>query len=182
MYIDVLISICITLLALTGLAITIVGLPGPWMLVAIGAVMTFYFSDSRLPAMSIFAFACIVGIAGLGELIEFVAGAAGVKKTGGSRRAAALAIVGSIVGAIVGLFVGTPVPVIGSVVVSLLLGGLGAFTGAVLGERWKGRVWDDSIAVGKAAFWGRLAGTLGKVICAATIMSVVIGAAWLSNS
>lgn len=179
--VDVLISISISLLAMLFLGFSIVGLPGAWMLVASGAIMTFYFSDSHVYSMQLSTFLVIVAIAGLGELLEFIAGAAGVSKLGGSRRAAFLAICGSIIGAIMGLFVGTPVPVIGSVVVSLLLGGAGAFAGAVLGERWVGQQWDAAIAIGKAAFWGRLLGTFGKIVCSGTIMSVVIGAAWIRD-
>ncbi len=57
----------------------------------------------------------MLGLAMLGEAIEFAAGALGVGKLGGSKRAAALAVVGSLVGAIGGMFVGLPIPIVGSV-------------------------------------------------------------------
>lgn len=176
---DVLISLMITLAAMAMLFLSLVGLPGAWIMVAISAVMTFYIDASHSYAMALPTFFTILAIAVFGEILEFIAGAAGVKKLGGSRRSAVLAIVGSILGAIIGISIGTPVPVIGSVVVSLLLGGAGAFAGAVLGERWVGQEWDAAISIGKAAFWGRLLGTLGKVVCSGTIMSVLIGAAWV---
>jgi len=47
---------------------------------------------------------------------------------------------------------------------------------AVLGEQWKGRTLDASWQVGKAAFWGRLLGTLGKT-AVASVMVVVAAAA-----
>lgn len=176
---DVLVSLLISLAAMMMLMLTVIGLPGTWFMVAISAVLTFYVDSSHTYSMQLYTFLAILSIAVIGEILEFIAGAAGVSKLGGSRRSAVLAIVGSIAGAIIGLFIGTPVPVIGSVVVSLLLGGAGAFAGAVLGERWVGQEWDAAIEIGKAAFWGRLLGTLGKVVCSGTIMSVLIGAAWI---
>ncbi len=179
MYLDVYISIAITIVAIVSLGLSVIGLPGSWILVGTGAVMAFYLNADRTSAMHLWTFLAITAVAAFGELLEFIAGAAGVSKLGGSRRSAALAIVGSIVGAIMGLFIGTPVPVVGSIVVSLLLGGVGAFAGAVLGERWKGRSWDEAFAIGKAAFWGRLLGTMGKLVCSGTNMCVVIAAAWM---
>ncbi len=176
---EILGSAAITLFSVAMIMFTVVGLPGAWAMVAMAAAMTFYLSDSHVYSMLPSTFWVILAVALLGELLEFVAGAAGVSKLGGSRRSAVLAICGSIIGAIAGLFVGTPVPVIGSVVVALLLGGAGAFGGAVLGERWVGKNWDEAVEIGKAAFWGRLLGTAGKVVCSATIMAVMIGAAWL---
>ncbi len=178
---DIVLSLAITVLGLLGLVLNIVGLPGTWFMAVIAGIMTFYLADSRLPAMELTSFVIILVIAAIGEILEFIAGAAGVSKQGGSKRSAALAIAGSIIGAIVGLFVGTPVPVIGSVVVSLLLGGAGAFAGAALGERWVGRDWDSAMEVGRAAFWGRLLGTFGKVVCSGTIMCILIGAAWVPS-
>src|SRR2546430_16875774 len=52
------------------------------------------------------------GLAVLGEVLEFVLGAAGSRHAGGSKRAAALAIVGSLVGGIIGI--GIPGPVVGT--------------------------------------------------------------------
>ena len=169
----------ISLIAIISLVLVILGLPGTWVIVAISAVMTFYFDGDHPAAMRLTTFWILVGLACFGELLEFIAGAMGVNKLGGARRSAFLAIVGSIIGAIAGLFIGTPVPVIGSVVVSLLLGGAGAFAGAVLGELWVGKNWDEAIQIGNAAFWGRMFGTLGKIVCAATMACVLIGAAWL---
>jgi uncharacterized protein len=175
------ISCSITFVGLVALALSIISLPGSWLLVVIAGLMTFAADRSKMYAMDETTFWIVLAIAVVGEVIEFAAGAAGVNKLGGSKRSAALAVVGSIIGAIVGMFVGTPVPVIGSVVVSLLLGGVGAFAGASLGERWAGREWTDAMQIGKAAFWGRLLGTFGKIVCSTTIMSVVTGAAWISK-
>jgi hypothetical protein len=83
---------------------------------------------------------------------------------------------GSIIGGVAGIFLGAPIPVVGSVIAALLLAGLGALLGAMLGESWKGRDLEVSWKIGKAAFWGRLFGTLGKVLVGC-VMVVVVAAA-----
>jgi uncharacterized protein YqgC (DUF456 family) len=121
----------------------------------------------------------LVILAVLGEVLEFVASAMGVKKAGGSRRGALLAIVGSIIGGIVGMGVGIPIPVIGSLVAAVFFGAMGALVGAFLGESWKGRDFDSSVTIGKAAFVGRLLGTLAKVLVATLMVVVTLGALFL---
>ena len=114
----------------------------------------------------------LAAVAVLGEVVEFAAGAVGATQAGGSKRSAALALVGSLVGGIVGMLVGTPVPIVGSIVAALLGALLGAMGGAMLGEQWKGRTSDEGLKVGQAAFWGRLWGTLGKVGCGAAMLVI----------
>ena len=71
------------------------------------------------------------------------------------------------------MFVGLPVPVVGSILGALLFAGVGALAGAMLGELWAGKDWNSSWRIGKAAFRGRLAGTLAK-ICLGGLMVVVV--------
>jgi uncharacterized protein YqgC (DUF456 family) len=118
----------------------------------------------------------VLVLAALGELVEILAAAMGVAKAGGSKRGALLALAGSMIGAIVGISVGLPIPLIGSVVAAVLFAGLGAMGGAALGETWAGRDADASWRVAKLAFWGRLAGTLGKITLGAVIIAVVVAA------
>ena len=117
--------------------------------------------------------AVILGLALLGELLEFPASAMGAVKGGGSKRGAALALGGSVVGGMVGLAVGVPIPLVGSLVAAVLFGGLGALLGAMVGETWKGRDLDQSWRVGKSAFWGRLLGTLAKTMVGSVMVVVV---------
>ena len=86
--------------------------------------------------------------------------------------------VGSLLGALVGFFVGLPIPVVGGLVASLLCSGLGAATGAVLGQRWLGKNWNETMSVGWGAFYGRLLGTLGKSVCGALMLMVLLFAVW----
>lgn len=143
-------------------AVTWLGLPGNWLMLLVSAIYAWAGpSDSRvgmgtLPVIGLFF------LAASGEVLEMAAAAFGTKKVGGSRRSAVLALIGSVGGGIVGVTVGLPIPFVGVVVAAVLFAGLGAMIGAMLGESWKGEAMDKSWHVGKAAFWGRMAGTLAK--------------------
>ena len=89
-----------------------------------------------------------------------------------------MALVGSVVGSILGVLVGLPVPVIGSLLAALLFAALGATVGAIVGEIQAGQSFAQGWHIAKGAFWGRLAGTLGKLLIGAGMIAVVI-AAWL---
>jgi hypothetical protein len=65
---------------------------------------------------------------------------------------------------------------VGSVVAVVLFAAAGATFGAYVGESWKGRSAEASWEVGKAAFGGRLLGTMAKIL-AASVMVVVVALA-----
>jgi len=111
-----------------------------------------------------------------GEVVEFIASAAGVGRMGGSRRSAVLAMAASILGAGLGALVGVPIPIVGPFVGILAGAGLGALVGAVIGESWKGRDAQHCLRVGQAAFWGRLLGTFGKLLVGSVMVAVVVAA------
>jgi uncharacterized protein YqgC (DUF456 family) len=158
-------------------SLNLFGLPGNWMIVAAMVLYTWLVSAPGGGRIGWAGVVIVTALAVLGELVEFAASAAGVKRVGGTRRAGVLALVGSVVGAIAGLVVGVPIPVIGSVVAALLFAGLGACVGAVLGELSAGRSMAASWKVGHAAFWGRLIGTLAKTLIGAVMAGVAIVAA-----
>ncbi len=162
------------LLVLFGWVLTLLGMPGNWLMVAavIGYVLLVPTQSPLGIGWGIVV--VLIALAALGELLEFLAGALGVAKAGGSRRAAVLALLGSLVGAIVGLFVALPIPVVGPILGALLLAGVGAFVGAVLGEQWKGRGLGQSCRVGQAAFWGRLLGTVAKTAVGAVMVGTTL--------
>ena len=155
-------------------ALTLFTLPGNWLMATATAVYVFLVPEPdaffEWPVVGV-----LVGLAALGELIELVAASAGVAKVGGSRRSAVLALVGSVAGALLGAIVGlpVPVPVVGSVLGALLFAAAGALLGAMLGENWAGRDVCHSFKVGHAAFWGRLLGTLGKMLVASIMVAIV---------
>jgi len=163
-----------------GWVLTLLGMPGNWLMVGATLGYVLLVPNNSQVALSLTVVVVTAVLAGLGELIELVAGAAGAAKQGGSRRGAILALVGSLIGAVVGMLVGLPIPVVGSVLAALLFAGVGALAGAIVGEQWKGRTLDHSWKVGQAAFIGRILGTLGKMLLGSVIVAVVLAALLLS--
>src|SRR4051812_37870152 len=115
------------------------GLPGNWFIVAAAGLYAWLMPTDVRVAIGWPVVGVVASLAVLGEVVELAASAAGVRKVGGSRRGAVLALFGSVADAIAGLFVGIPVPVVGSLLAAFLFAGLGALAGAMLGEMWKGR-------------------------------------------
>jgi uncharacterized protein len=179
---EITLLVTLTLFGLAGWIMNVLGMPGNWLIVSLGAGCYFLTKDDHAVHINLFPLIMMLAVAGFGELLEFAASALGASRLGASKRANLLAIVGSIGGAIVGLFAGgiIPIPIVGSVIGSLLLGGLGAAAGAVGGERWAGKSWDDSLQVGHAAFWGRLFGTVGKAVCGTAACVIFLVALWSS--
>ena len=166
----------LVVILLVGWALTLLSLPGNWLIVAAVTAYVLVVPAESPVGVGWGVAVALVFLAAVGEVLEFLAGALGAAKAGGSRRGAVLALAGSLVGGIAGLFFGTPIPVVGPLLVAVLLAGAGAFIGAVLGERWKGRGFDDAWKVGKAAFWGRLLGTVAKAVIGAAMVGVTIAA------
>lgn len=157
-------------------SLNLIGLPGNWMVVAAAAAYA-WLAPGPGGGLRWAAVAVVTGLAVLGEVVEFVASSGGVRRVGGSRRGAVLALAGSVVGAVTGLFVGVPVPIIGSVAAALLFAGIGALLGAMLGELWEGRSLAASWRVGRAAFRGRLFGTLAKTLIGAVMAGIAVAVA-----
>jgi len=114
-------------LMLLGLFVNILGLPGLWLLVAsvIGyALVTGWNVHVGWPLVW-----TLVGLGILAEIVEFVAGGAGAKTAGGTKRAMLGGIVGAIIGGICLSFL-LPIPIVGTVFGACL----GAFLGAALVE------------------------------------------------
>jgi len=154
----------------------LLGLPGNWLIVATAALYAWLLPGvaAGWPVTGV-----VTGLALVGELVEFAASAAGVKRSGGSGFGAVLALVGSVIGAITGMFVGIPIPMVGSLVAALLFGGLGALCGAIVGETLMGRSLPASWNTGVAAFWGRLLGTFAKAIIGAVMAGIAIAAVFV---
>ena len=167
-------ALLLLLVLLACWAVTLVGAPGNWLMVAFAAVYAWLMPGGASTAIGWKTIAAVAVLAALGELVELLAGAAETARAGGTRRGAMLALLGALGGGVVGLLVGIPVPLIGSAIAALLFAALGAMTGAILGEVWAGRKLGASWHVGRAAFRGRLVGTLGKMILGAAIFAVVV--------
>jgi uncharacterized protein YqgC (DUF456 family) len=178
---DLLLIILMTLLGLSGWVANLLGLPGNWLIVALAAACWWLVPETSRGHLVGLTLTAIVVAAAVGELLEFAASALGASRLGGSKRGAAMALGGSIGGAILGLFCGSliPIPIVGPLVASLLLGASGAFAGAIAGERWAGKEWDESLQIGSAAFWGRLLGTVGKAVCGTMACGIFLAAIWI---
>lgn len=159
--------------------LTMLGLPGNWLMVATTAVYAYLTGAGSTAALGWRTVVTLFVLAAIGEVVELVASAVGVSKTGGSRRSAVLALVCSVIGSIVGVFAGVPIPVLGSVLAAVLFAAIGALFGALLGELSLGQTADAGWRVGKAAFWGRLGGTLGKMLVGAVMIAVAVAAMFI---
>ena len=167
-------AVLLGITTLVNWGLNVIGIPGNWITVGVAILYAALLSSDSRVALGWPAVGALVALAILGEIVEFVAGAAGAKKAGGSKRGAVLALIGALAGGILGIFVGIPIPVIGPIVSAILFSAAGALGGAMLGESWKGRTWEESWGVGKAAFWGRILGTLGKIVVGSIMVAVVL--------
>lgn len=152
-------------------ALVLFGLPGIWLMVLASALV-----DWLQPGEALFGRDVLLvcaGLALLAEVLEFLMGAAGARQAGGSRRGAALAIVGSIVGAVLGTAL--PVPVLGTLVGACA----GAFAGSLLGDRWAGRTMTLSIEAGRGAAIGRFWGTTVKMLIGGVVFFALAVAAFV---
>lgn len=157
-----------------GWVLTLLNLPGNWLMVVAAAVYAWLMPDGSRWDLSWELVGVLAVAATLGEIAETASAAMGVKKLGGSRRGALLAIVGSFVGAIVGTAL-IPVLVVGTIVGACA----GALGGAMLGEFWKGHGFDHSLRVGQAAFWGRLIGSIAKILTASVMLAIAMSGVFL---
>jgi uncharacterized protein YqgC (DUF456 family) len=149
----------------TGWFITMLGLPGLWLMalsLALYGVATGW--DIYVGWQSV---AGLFALAMLAELLELLAGARGSKAAGGRKRG----IFGAIVGAFIGGIVGTPLmPVIGTLVGACA----GAFVGAAALE-FSDKGSQHALRVGIGAAKGRFWGTLAKLSVGVVMFAV---AAW----
>jgi uncharacterized protein YqgC (DUF456 family) len=155
-------------------------LPGNWFMLGLAAPVAWLVPEETSGRGMTWAVVFwLVGLAIVGEVVEFAAGAAGAAKRGASRRSVLLAIIGALVGSIGGVIVGVPIPLIGSLIGAILGGALGAFAGAYIGEAWKGRDEDQRVAAGRGAFAGRIWGTVAKLAIGAIMLVIIAWDAFL---
>ena len=104
----------------------------------------------------------LAALAALAYVLDYVAGAVGTKKFGGS----AWAVVGALVGAVVGLFFGPPGLLIGPVV------------GAVAGEMLKSGEVEHSLKAGFGALVGMAIALLARFALAFTMVGLFLWWLW----
>jgi uncharacterized protein YqgC (DUF456 family) len=146
-------------------------LPGAWLMVFVAIMVEWWQPDEYMFSWT--TLIIVTGLAMLGEILEFMLGAAGSRQAGGSRRAAALAIAGGIFGAIIGT--PFPIPVAGTLIGACV----GAFAGSLIGDLWARRPLLSSVEAGRGAAIGRLWGTVAKMIVGGVIVLVLGVAAFV---
>jgi uncharacterized protein len=151
----------------------LLSLPGNWALLGLTALFAWLVPHDGSRGITWNTVWILLVLATVGEIIEFVAGAAGAAKRGASRRSIWLSLLGALAGSIGGAIVGLPIALVGSPVAALLGGAIGAFVGAYLGETWAERPQGHSFEVAKGAFFGRLWGTVGKFAVGAVMLGVM---------
>jgi uncharacterized protein len=148
-------------------------IPGNWLNVGLAALFAYFFPADQGRGLHWGTVLAALVLAAIGEAIEVLAGAAGAKRAGASRRSVLLAVVGTMVGSMIGAIVSVPVPIVGPIIGALGGGALGAFAGAYIGETAIGRDANQSFAAGKGALIGRLLGTAGKLVAGVVLIVIV---------
>ncbi|MEO1128125.1 MAG: DUF456 family protein [Planctomycetota bacterium] len=166
-------AILISLLSGLCILVTLVGLPGTWIMLA-GALVGQWFIPDLYTWWTL-------GAAGLlcigAEIAEAASGAAGAAASGASKRAAVGAIVGGIIGAITGTVL-IPIPLVGTIVGGAIGSGAAAMV-LELSIAREVRTSSSVFAVGKGAAIGRLLATVVKTVFAVAVALVlIIGAIW----
>ena len=154
--------------------LTLMGMPGNWCIVLLALLYELLIAPAGQMQLGWPIIGLLAVLAMIGEVLEFATGAVGVAKTGGSRRSAAIALVGSFVGGIMGAAVGLPIPVAGPIIGVLLFASVGALLGAVVGEYSVRRELRGSLKVGAAAFLGRMFGSVGKAIVGGVMVAMFL--------
>ena len=153
--------ICIILMVLS-LMLIFLGLPGNWVILIITGLWAFFTSA---PDFGWQFFLFLVGLAGLGELVEFFAQHYGAKRYGGSNKGSVGGMIGAIVGGILcaPLFFGF----------GALLGALGGgFIGCYLVEKSSGASHQAAMRASFGATLGRFGGFVVK-------LGIGIGMIWM---
>jgi len=166
-WLDWLAYLALLLVIVAGLIINLIGLPGLWLVVA--AVIGYaWLTGWAYVGWKILAALVVMGI--VAEVVELLAGSAGARAAGASKRGAVGAIIGALVGGVVGsavlFLIGT---IIGAVV--------GAFVGAAIIEVVLGKSLEQSARIGFGAAKGRVWGMAAKtgVGVAMLILAMIVG-------
>ena len=162
------------LLGMGCLLLVIMQLPGVWILLVLGLAVqlidvTWIHGDDATAGWWALGLAAILAV--IGEVLENLAGAAGARAGGGSRRSMWGGLIGGILGAIFGTPI-IPIPILGTFIGAVI----GAFAGAFLGEVTGPNPMRTTEAMKPAAgaATGRAAGTLIKAGIAVAIWVIVL--------
>jgi uncharacterized protein YqgC (DUF456 family) len=153
---------------LAGIAITVMTLPGLWLMLAAAAVYALLTHGNYIGWWTL---ATLLVLATVAEIIEFTSSGAGAKRAGGGRAGLWGALLGGLLGGIFLSFI--PIPVLSTLVGVCL----GTFLGAMIGELAFGREITHSLKIGFGAAKGRLFGTFIKLGfgCVMLMITMAVG-------
>lgn len=162
-------NIVMLVILLGGFLLTVIGLPGNWLIFFTALGYGFYYDFTGFTVNLVLL---LLGLLLVGEIVEFIAGALGARK----QKASTLATVAAFIGGITGAVAGTAVlPIIGS-----LLGAFaGAFGASYLAEYLITGNRDQSHRVAKSVLIGQVAGMVVKMaIAIAMAITIAVHLIW----
>ena len=155
---------------LSGNFLNLVGLPGNWWIVFSSGLVALLAPAGLRTSVSWFSVFIMMCVAVLAEVYEFFGAVKELRKKS-KPRVSLFALIGSILGSIFGGLIGAPFFPFGVIFGIIFFASVGAMMGAMFGEigsaKAQGEVWQT----GKIAFWGRLFGSVVKILVGA-ILSV----------
>ena len=161
---DALSVIGVAIVSLVGVLLTLVRLPGTWLIIAAAAGYGWLTGWQRVGLTTL---GILAAIALAGEVIENIASALLAHRAGASRQA----IWGALIGGFVGMFVFTiPLPIIGTTIGALL----GCFVGALVGELAAERPFGQSSQVGAVSAAGFILGVMFKTAAALAMTGLLL--------
>ena len=151
------------------LLLSVFGLPGNWLMLILVAV--YHFVLPVPSTLGIWYWLIVLGIAILGEVLEFFLQVKQAKKYGSSNTGTVGGVIGAIAGAILlaPFFFG-----IGAFIGALL----GAWTGCFLFELLRGQDTRTAARAALGAMFGRFLGTVCKLACGVIIWAVTMHYIW----
>ena len=165
----ILISVFIVVLACCAL-LNLVMLPGNWVVVALVALYAWLGPDS--PHLNLLFFIALIGMAVVGEVVEFLTQIWGAKKYGSSNKATLAGMIGAIAGAI---FFAPFLFGIGAIFGALA----GAWAGCYVGERLLAhRPQSEAVTAANGALVGRFLGMVVKLGLGITMVVLTASTIW----
>ncbi|SDF31382.1 DUF456 domain-containing protein [Sporomusa acidovorans] len=157
-------NLLVILVALVGVFLTVIGLPGNWLIFF--TAISYGFFDSFIHINSTVLF-ILLGAVLTGEFIEFVAGSLGAKKENASRKAIFAAFIAGIIGGILGTGI---MPGVGSI-----LGAVGgSFIAGYVAEYAATGNREKAVRVAQGIVIGQAVGLIVKLAIAIGMVAFII--------
>ncbi|MFP4315959.1 MAG: DUF456 domain-containing protein [Desulfovibrionales bacterium] len=156
------------LLLVALLALHVFGLPANWVILGLIAIWRFLQPEANWGWGFV---AVLLGLALIGEILEFFSQYFGARRYGGSSKGGWGALVGAIAGGILGMpfFFG----------IGALLGAMaGAYAGALVVERCCERTWAEARQAAWGAMWGKFFGLVAKLGIGIFMLALSIPRIW----